>query len=121
MRRRTLVRLAAIAAAAAVVPSIDVLAGNLGPHPVKGWGGNRFLFEVEPEGGHTRLTAYRDVGSKWQRFGTTTIRHGQKAPENGIVQKIWFRGTPLGSVKADMDNPFWRAYPGDDHEGGNWP
>jgi len=122
MRRRTLIALAASAAAAAVLPGLDAMAGSLGPHPVRGWSGNRFLFEVEPEGHHTRLIAYRAIGSKWERFGTTSIRQGQKASEHGIVQKIWFRGARLGSVKADMHNPFWRAYPGDDHEGGgNWP
>ncbi len=121
MRRRTLIGLAVIATATTVLPVFDAFAGGRGPHPVRGWGGNRFLFEVEREGDHTRLTAYRDQGSKWELFGTTAIRLGQKAPENGTVQKIWFRGARLGSVEADMDNPFWRAYPGDDHEGGNWP
>ena len=122
MRRRTLVRLAAAAAVTAVLPAIDAWAGSRGPHPVRGWGGNRFLYEVEPQGNHIRLTAYRAAGSKWELFGTTAIRRNQKAPDNGLVQKIWFRGARLGSVEADMDNPFWRAYPGDDHEGGgNWP
>ncbi len=122
MRRRTLIGLAVFAAATAVLPDFNALAGSRGPHPVRGWGGNRFLYEVEPQGNHIRLTAYRAAGSKWELFGTTTIRRGQKAPEDGIVQKIWFRGAPLGRVEADMDNPFWRAYPGDDREGGgNWP
>jgi len=122
MRRRTLIGLAVFAAAVSVLPGLGAMAGDLGPHPVRGWGGNRFLFVLEPQGDRIRLTAYRAAGSKWARFGTTTIRHGQKAPEQGIVQKIWFKGPHLGSVKADMQDPFWRAYPGDDHEGhGNWP
>lgn len=121
MRRRSFMGLAVFAAAASALPGLDALAGGRGPHPVRGWGGNRFLFEVEREGNRIRLTAYRDVGSKWGLFGTTTIRRGQTAPEHGIVQKIWFRGARLGSVEADMHNSFWRAYPGDDREGPSWP
>jgi hypothetical protein len=121
MRRRSLVALAVSAAALSVLPRLDAMAGTMGPHPIRGWGGNRFLFVLEPDGDRIRLTAYRDVGSKWGRFGTTTISHGQKVAEQGIVQKIWFRGVHLGSIKADMNDPFWRAYPGDDRSGPTWP
>ncbi len=120
MHRRTFGLLAAMAAASLAFPAIRADAGGMAPHPVIGWGGNRFLFEVQPEGNRIRLTAYRDSGDKWERYGTTTIRKGQKAPEQGFLQKIWFKGQRLGMVEADMNNPFWRKFPGDDRNGGGW-
>jgi hypothetical protein len=117
MRVATLIVLAAMAAASLALPGLDAAAGSRGPHPVIGWGGNRFLFEVEPEGTITRLTAYRAAGAMWQLVGTTTIRKGQKAPERGFLQKIWFKGPRLGVLEADMDNPYWRYYPGEDRGG----
>ena len=120
MHRRTFGLLAVMAVAGLAVPAIPADAGGRGPHPVIGWGGNRFLFEVEPEGNRIRLTAYRDAGDKWQRYGTTTIRKGQKTPEQGLLQKIWFKGQRLGTVDADMDNPFWRKYPSDDRNGSEY-
>ncbi len=120
MHRRTFILLAAVVTAGLAGPTIHADAGGRGPHPVIGWGGNRFLFEVEPEGDRIRLTAYRDAGDKWERYGTTTINKGQKAPDHGILQKIWFRGQRLGVLDADMNNPFWRKFPGDDRNGSEW-
>jgi hypothetical protein len=117
MRLRFHLLLGALALASFSLPGLDAAAGSRGPHPVIGWGGNRFVFEVEPEGNITRLTAYRAAGSMWQLVGTTTIRTGQKAPERGFLQKIWFKGPRLGLLEADMDNPYWRYYPGDDRGG----
>ena len=117
MHRRTFNWLAVMAVAGLVVPAIRADAGSRGPHPVIGWGGNRFLFEVERQGNHIRLTAYRDAGDKWQRYGTTTIGKAQKTPEHGLLQKIWFKGRRLGTLNADMNNPFWRKFPGDDRNG----
>jgi len=119
MRLRLLLLLLALASFS--LPSLDAAAGSRGPHPVIGWGGNRFLFEVEPEGKIIRLTAYRAAGaSMWQLVGSTTIRKGQKAPERGFLQEIWFKGPRLGKLEADMDNPYWRYYPGEDRNGGTW-
>ncbi len=121
MSRRIFTVLAAAGAAILIAFTLAANAGNLVSHPVIGWGGNQFLFVVKPEGDHIRLTAYRAAGSMWQRYGTTTIRRGQKAPEHGFVQDIWFKGKRIGSLEADMNNPFWRAYPGDDRDGTSWP
>jgi hypothetical protein len=96
-------------------------AGNMGPHPVFGWNGNEYLFEVKPRGKVTHLTGYRAVGVQWQLVGTTTIRQGQKAPEAGWLQRVWFQGKRLGSVKADLSNPYWRRYPAEDRNGGGGP
>jgi hypothetical protein len=120
MRLYTLALLAALIAATPALAPSPADAGDRGPHPVIGWGGNRFLFEVEREGDHTRLTGYRAVGTQWQLVGTTTIRKGQKAPERGFLQTIWFKGKRLGAIEADMDNPFWRYYPAEDRNGGEW-
>ncbi len=93
-------------------------AGNRGPHPVFGWNGNEYLFEVQERSGVIQLTGYRAIGAKWQLVGTTTIRAGQTAPDRGWLQRVWFKGERLGKVEADLSNPFWRYYPADDRNGG---
>lgn len=107
-----------LAAAFAIVAAGGAEAGNMGPHPVFAWNGNQYLFEVSPKGGSTVLTGYRAVGPQWQMVGTTTIRPGQTAAERGWLQQVWFQGERLGSVKADLSNPFWRRYPAEDRNGG---
>ena len=98
--------------------SASAMAGDRGPHPVFAWNGNEFLFEVKPRGSVTYLTGYRAIGDKWQQVGSTTIRKGQRAPKSGFLQDIWFRGKRIGSLAADMSNPYWRRYPADDRNGG---
>jgi hypothetical protein len=96
-------------------------AGNRGPHPVFAWNGNEYLFEVKKDDSLTRLTGYRNVGGKWQRVGATTIHKGQRTAEKGWLQKIWFKGQRIGSVEADLSNPYWRRYPSEDRNGGAGP
>lgn len=93
-------------------------AGNRGPHPVFGWNGNEYLFEVQRRGAVTHLTGYRAVGVQWQLVGTTTLRPGQTAAESGWLQRVWFQGKRLGGVEADLSNPYWRRYPAEDRNGG---
>lgn len=102
----------------AILLTAPVEAGVQRPHPVFAWKGNQYLFEVKPAGGTVYLTGYRALGSKWQLVGTTRIRKGQKAPQHGFLQRVWFQGQRIGTVIADMSNPWWRHYPADDHEGG---
>lgn len=109
--------LAALFLGLAIVCAPVAEAGNRGPHPVFAWKGNEFLFEVKPHGKLIYLTGYRAVGSKWQLVGTTTIRKGQRAPEHGFLQDIWFGGRRLGQIEADLSNPWWRYYPGEDRNG----
>jgi len=95
------------------------VAGDRGPHPVVGWNGNEYLFEVQPRGEVIHLTGYRAVGVQWQLVGTTALRPGQKEAEQGFLQRIWFKGKRLGKVEADLSNPFWRRYPAEDRNGGS--
>jgi hypothetical protein len=93
-------------------------AGTMGPHPIRGWNGNEFLFEAFPQpDGSIYYKCYRARGDVWERVGGTTIRKGQKTPDGSWVQKIWFQGAKLGSLRANMDDPFWRYYPGRDRGG----
>lgn len=112
--RKSLIALVALSGLAASA----AWAGNRGPHPVFAWNGNEYLFEVKGDEGLTRLTGYRNVGGKWQMVGTTTIHKGQRTAESGWLQQIWFRGKRIGSVEADLSNPFWRRYPAEDRNGG---
>ena len=104
-----------LAAASATGPT---LAAGMGLHPVRGWHGNEFLFEVTRSGHRTHLTVYRALGTKWERIGATTLAKGQRRPQGGFLQKIWFKGRKLKSIRADMGNSWWRYWPGDDSRGG---
>jgi hypothetical protein len=84
---------------------------RFGPHPVRGWYGNQFLFQVQPQGDVIYLVGYRAIGQLWERVGTTRIHAGQRAPAGGFLQDIWFHGSPLGYVEADLSSPFHRYYP----------
>ena len=95
-------------------------AGDRGPHPVRGWKGNKFLFEVQPQGEVIYLVGYRAIGHKWQMVGSTRITKDQRTPSRGFLQQIWFNGRPLGYVEADMSNPWWRYYPAEDRNGGSF-
>jgi hypothetical protein len=118
---RTFPLLAALGLAVGLVAASLAQAGDrLGPHPVRGWNGNQFLFEVQPHGDVTHLVGYRAIGHKWQLVGTTRIHKGQRAPAGGFLQQIWFHGRPLGHVRADMSNPWWRWYPSEDRNGGRF-
>ena len=110
--------LAAIGLAMSLVTAAP--AGERGPHPVRGWNGNSFLFEVQPQGDVIHLVAYRAIGHKWQMVGATRIRQGQRAPAGGFLQEIWFKGRPLGHVEADMSDPWYRYYPSEDRNGGRF-
>ena len=110
--------LAAIGLAVSLVIMAVAQAGDRGPHPVRGWKGNSFLFEVQPQGDVIQLVGYRAIGHKWQMVGTTRISKGQRAPAGGFLQQIWFNGRPLGHVEADMSDPWWRYYPAEDRNGG---
>jgi hypothetical protein len=116
---RNILRLGGIGLALALILSAGTAdAGNRGPHPVIGWNGNEFLFEVKHQGGTTYLSGYRAVGPQWQYIGTTKLRKGQRVAESGFLQRIWFKGKRLGAVEADLSNPFWRRYPAEDRNGG---
>lgn len=110
--------LGASVALATMLFASAVEAGVQRPHPVFAWKGNQYLFDVKPVGNVVYLTGYRALGSKWQFVGTTRIQDGQKVPRQGFLQRIWFQGQPIGTVVADMSNPWWRHYPADDREGG---
>ncbi|MGE0212375.1 MAG: hypothetical protein AB7S41_11820 [Parvibaculaceae bacterium] len=112
-------KLAILLVAAVSVAASAAWAGNRGPHPVFAWNGNEYLFEVNGGQALTRLTGYRNVGGKWQMVGTTTIQKGQRTAEKGFLQRIWFKGKRIGSVEADLSNPYWRRYPSEDRNGGN--
>jgi hypothetical protein len=116
MRRLSL--FAATLALALVLAAVAE-AGDRGPHPVRGWKGNKFLFEVQPQGDVTYLVAYRAMGHQWERVGSTRISKGQRAPGGGWLQEIWFKGRPMGHLEADMSNPWWRRYPAEDRNGGS--
>ena len=109
---------ASIGLAMSLVMPVLAQAGDRGPHPVRGWNGNSFLFEVQPQGDVIHLVAYRAIGHKWQMVGATRIGKGQLAPAGGgFLQQIWFNGRPLAPVEADMSNPWWRYYPAEDRGG----
>ena len=91
-------------------------AGAQQPHPVFAWKGNEYLFEVRAGGDSIQLTGYRAIGSKWQLVGTTRIADGQRAPAHGFLQRIWFEGRKIGTVVADLSDPWWRYYPAEDKE-----
>jgi hypothetical protein len=84
---------------------------RFGPHPVRGWNGNQFLFEVQPQNDIIYLVGYRAIGRQWEMVGSTTIHRGQRTPERGFLQEIWFHGRHLGYLEADMSDPWWRWYP----------
>jgi hypothetical protein len=101
-------------ALAAVLFADAVHAGIQQPHPVFAWNGNQYLFEVKRVGGTTYLTGYRALGQKWRLVGTTQIREGQQAADQSFLQRIWFHGQKIGTVVADLNDPWWRYYPGED-------
>jgi len=115
MRRLSL--FAAIGLTFSLVVTAAAEAGDRGPHPVRGWKGNSFLFEVQPQGDVIHLVAYRAIGHQWELVGSTRISKGQRVPGSGFLQQIWFNGRPLGHVEADMSNPWWRRYPAEDRNG----
>ena len=117
LSRRLFVTAAGAAVATAAV-SGPLGAAGIRLHPVRGWHGNEYLFEVTGRGNATHMTVYRALGSKWERIGATTIRKGQHAPHGSYLQKIWFRGRKLRSIRADMGNTWWRSWPGEDSNGG---
>ena len=115
MRKASLI--AALALAIIALP-VSAEAGDRGPHPVKGWKGNSFLFEVQPQGDVTILVGYRAIGHKWEMVGSTRIAKGQRAPAGyGFLQQIWFYGRPMGYLEADMSDPWWRYYPSEGRGG----
>jgi hypothetical protein len=119
LTRRALLR--SMIAAAGLAAAAPAMASDIRSHPVRGWKGNQFLFEVRPEAGGTRLICYRARGAQWERVGTTLLRPGQKKAEQGWIQNIWFNGRKLPPVSADMRNPFWRYYPSQERGGRIFP
>lgn len=116
---RTHSLLAVLCLAIVLMAASIAQAGSMGPHPIRGWNGNQFLFEVQPQGDSTQLIAYRAIGQKWERVGSTRIHRGQSAPAGGYLQQIWFHGQPLGHLRADMSDQWYRWYPGEDRGGGH--
>jgi hypothetical protein len=108
---RTFPLLAALTLAVGLMAAPVALAGDRGPHPVRGWNGNQFLFEVQPQGDVIHLVGYRAIGHQWEMVGTTRIHAGQRAPAGGFLQEIWFHGRHLGHVEANMSDPWYRHYP----------
>ncbi len=104
---------------AAATPAV---AGNMGPHPVRGYKGNEFLFEAFPKpDGSVYYRVFRTHGDQWEKVAGTAILKGQKTSNGNWVQNVWFNGAKLGALRANMDDPFWRYYPGQDHGGKVWP
>jgi hypothetical protein len=109
---RTIPLLAALTLAVGLMAApIAQASERFGPHPVRGWNGNQFLFEVQPQGDVIQLVGYRAIGHQWEMVGTTRIHVGQRAPAGGFLQDIWFHGSPLGHVRANLSDPWYRHYP----------
>jgi hypothetical protein len=109
---RTVPLLAALTLAVGLMAASIVQASDrFGPHPVRGWNGNHYLFQVQPQGDGIQLIGYRAIGHQWERIGVTRIHAGQRAPAGGFLQDIWFHGRHLGHVRADLSNPMYRYYP----------
>ena len=85
-------------------------------HPVYMLGGNEFIIRKMPAGhGQVYLYAYRRAGNQWEHHSIATVDPGSKFRGNSIPERIYRRGTYLGRVSVDLDNPLntdLNLYPG---------
>jgi hypothetical protein len=91
-------------------------------YPIIGWGGNEYLFEVSILNGRTQLIGYRAVGSRWKESGRPRSALANVAPSRAFFRRFGSKVAASGPLDADMNNPYWRVVPGQEHGGGSiWP